>query len=104
MTGMGRPFLRTSLALVATLALAVVGCGGDPGAAAGPAIPGAGSPAASPTASGTAEQRATDVAFPTGPAVLVRAGEPLAEGRVPSTGAHLPANGKPTLVMVDAIF
>lgn len=103
MTGMRRPLLRASLALVATLAFALVGCGGDSGAAALPATPDLGSPA-SPTATGTAERRSTDAAFPTGPAVLVRADEPLPEGRVPSTGAHLPANGKPTLVMVDAIF
>lgn len=42
--------------------------------------------------------------FPAGPAFAVRAGyEPPAD-RVPSTGAWLPANGRPTLVFVDAIW
>jgi hypothetical protein len=42
--------------------------------------------------------------FPTGPAVIVEAGYVPPEDRVDSTGAYLPANGKPTLVFVDAIW
>ncbi|MDA0269869.1 MAG: hypothetical protein O2798_00150 [Chloroflexi bacterium] len=42
--------------------------------------------------------------FPTGPAVIVEAGYVPPEDRVDSTGAFLPANGKPTLVYVDAIW
>lgn len=53
-------------------------------------------------AGGSGEARERD--FPTGPAFAVRAGyEPPAD-RVPSTGAWLPANGRPTLVFVDAIW
>lgn len=53
-------------------------------------------------ADGNGEARERD--FPTGPAFAVRAGyEPPAD-RVPSTGAWLPANGRPTLVFVDAIW
>lgn len=43
-------------------------------------------------------------AFPTGPAVTVPVGYTLPRDRVDSTGAHLPVNGKPTLVFVDAIW
>jgi len=54
----------------------------------------------------TTTPAATDAAFafPTGPAVVVEAGYAPPEDRVPSTGAFLPANGKPTLVYVDAIW
>ena len=53
-------------------------------------------------APGTADTARYD--FPTGPAVIVPIGyEPPAD-HVPSTGAHLPVNGKPTLVFVDAIW
>lgn len=64
--------------------------------------------AASSAETGSADTRATasDTAstFPTGPAVLVEEGFEPPEDRVASTGAYLPVNGKPTLVMVDAIW
>lgn len=43
-------------------------------------------------------------AFPTGPAVTVPEGYTPPGDHVPATGAYLPANGKPTLVFVDAIW
>ncbi len=42
--------------------------------------------------------------FATGPAVLVPADYQAPHDRVDTTGAYLPANGKPTLVFVDAIW
>ena len=56
-----------------------------------------------PTSSGTAAPEASGE-FPTGPAVLVAADYQYPGNRVDSTGAYLPANGKPTLVFVDAIW
>jgi hypothetical protein len=44
------------------------------------------------------------VALPSGPAVLVANGYQAPKDRVDSTGAFVPANGKPTLVWVDAIW
>lgn len=43
-------------------------------------------------------------AFPTGPAVTVPDDYTPPGDRVDHTGAYLPANGKPTLVFVDAIW
>ncbi len=43
-------------------------------------------------------------ASPAREAVLVAADYRPPKGRVDSTGAYLPANGKPTLVFVDAIW
>jgi len=57
-------------------------------------------------AAGAAEPSTRDaaVALPARAAVLVADNyEPPAD-RVPSTGAYLPSNGKPTLVFVDAIW
>ena len=42
--------------------------------------------------------------FPTGPAVTVPEGYTPPGDHVPATGTYLPANGKPTLVFVDAIW
>ena len=42
--------------------------------------------------------------FPTGPAVTVAEGYTPPGDHVPETGTYLPANGKPTLVFVDAIW
>ncbi len=42
--------------------------------------------------------------FPRGPAVLVEPGYEAPTDRVDSTGAYLPVNGKPTLVLVEAIW
>jgi len=61
------------------LLLLVSACGGDTAAPAGQSAP---APAA----------------------VTVASGYRPPEDRVPSTGAYLPANGKPTLVFVDAIW
>jgi hypothetical protein len=41
---------------------------------------------------------------PEGEAVTVAAGYQPPTDHVPSTGAYVPANGKPTLVFVDAIW
>lgn len=42
--------------------------------------------------------------MPSGPAVLVANGYQAPNDKVDSTGAFVPANGKPTLVWVDAIW
>ncbi len=60
-------------------------------------------------AAGTAEPGATpatavDSGFQVGPAITVEPNYEPPDDHVPSTGAHLPANGKPTLVYVDAIW
>ncbi len=52
----------------------------------------------------TATTGETAFDFPTGPASVVPAGYRAPTSHVPSTGAFLPANGKPTLVFVDAIW
>ncbi len=67
---------------------------------------------ATPAATATPEETATPAAtptpeaytFPAGPAVRVAADYQPPEDSVASTGAHLPSNGKPTLVFVDAIW
>ncbi len=46
----------------------------------------------------------TSFDFPIGPASVVPAGYRAPGDRVPSTGAFLPTNGRPTLVFVDAIW
>jgi hypothetical protein len=87
---------RLSVALGAVAgALLLTACSSSGGvaedAAAAPPTPVAGAAAAS-------------FDFPSGPASVVAAGyEPSRDG-VASTGAFLPANGKPTLVFVDAIW
>jgi hypothetical protein len=70
-----------------------------------PSAPGTPDPAPADreaTATTVAAQPAHE--FPTGPAVTVPVGYEPPSDRVDSTGAHLPANGKPTLVWVDAIW
>ena len=64
----------------------------------------AGTPAAAPAATAAVAAPPPDLGFPTGPAVMVVAGYEPPTDRVDSTGAFLPANGKPTLVFVDAIW
>ena len=59
---------------------------------------------AAPAATAPVAAPAPDLGFPTGPAVLVAASYEPPTARVDSTGAFLPANGKPTLVFVDAIW
>ena len=92
-----------SLALAtvaAALGMLLVACSDSPAAA-----------TATPTATGgmaegsmTPSAEAMQYDFPTGPAVLVSSGYQPPEDHVPSTGAYLPVNGKPTLVFVDAIW
>ena len=72
--------------------------------AATPAGTPAGTPAATPAATTAVAAPPPDLGFPTGPAVMVVAGYEPPTDRVASTGAFLPANGKPTLVFVDAIW
>ena len=80
--------------LVGSLGVALVACsGGD-----------AGSDAADGETSVFSSKTAPQFDFPTGPAVLVEANYEPPEDHVPSTGAYIPANGKPTLVFVDAIW
>lgn len=58
-----------------------------------------------PTADAAGASAASaEYAFPTGPAVLVEPGYEAPTDRVDSTGAYLPVNGKPTLVLVEAIW
>ena len=93
---------RTTLLIFGALALAACSGGNaDPEAPAASAAAPATS-AAAPAASSDSAAPVYD--FATGPAVLVRSDfEPSTE-RIDSTGAYLPANGKPTLVFVDAIW
>lgn len=96
----GRFHFPRSLILVALalLALAAVACGGS-----GEATPTAASEVTSDDSTAGA---VGTVEFPyaTGPAVLVPEGYEPPGDRVDSTGAFIPANGKPTLVYVDAIW
>jgi hypothetical protein len=87
------------VAMLALLALAAVACGSDAtseGALAGTAT--------STRDSADAADGVAAFPYATGPAVLVSAGYEPPGDRVDSTGAYLPANGKPTLVYVDAIW
>ncbi len=83
------------LALLIACTALIAACTGGDDDDAGSAAPTAAEPAA-PVDSGSG--------FPTGPAVLVAADYRYPDDRVASTGAYLPANGKPTLVFVDAIW
>jgi hypothetical protein len=56
------------------------------------------------TAAATADAGAPSYDFPTGDAVLVPADYVHPDDHVDNTGTYLPANGKPTLVFVDAIW
>ncbi len=60
--------------------------------------------AVQPAATGTVIAGVPAYDFATGPAVLVSNDFEPSKERVDSTGAYLPANGKPTLVFVDAIW
>ncbi|MCY4639656.1 MAG: hypothetical protein OXC94_04880 [Chloroflexi bacterium] len=59
---------------------------------------------AEPAATAALVTPTPELGFPTGPAVLVASNYVPPGDRVDSTGAFLPANGKPTLVFVDAIW
>ena len=102
--------------MLACAALIAACSGGDrevlPEATATPAATATPEETATPAATPTPEETATPAAtptpeaytFPAGPAVRVAADYQPPEDSVASTGAHLPANGKPTLVFVDAIW
>ena len=79
---------------VLAAALLVAGCRGSTAAPEAPAAATQAEPSGA----------AVDAGFPTGPAVVVGADFTPPSDRVDSTGAYLPANGKPTLVFVDAIW
>ncbi|MEX2230146.1 MAG: hypothetical protein WEB13_10980 [Dehalococcoidia bacterium] len=97
------PRFPFALGLVALLGLALAACGSTaPEATTADRSP-------DPVATGVTAPAATTGAlpaydFPTGPAVTVPVGYEPPSDRVDTTGAHLPANGKPTLVFVDAIW
>ena len=101
MTGLHLPRSLT-LAALALLAVAAVACGGSSEV----------TPSATPsmTPEGTSDDSAAgavgtlEFPYATGPAVLVPDGYEPPGDRVASTGAFIPANGKPTLVFVDAIW
>ncbi|MEZ4501318.1 MAG: hypothetical protein R3C39_01695 [Dehalococcoidia bacterium] len=98
------PFV--GLAWIVAVAALAAACGSDAPGNEG-ASTGAGDASAAATASAPARATAEVTSafpFPTGPAVLVPAGYEPPGDIVDSTGAYLPANGKPTLVYVDAIW
>ena len=51
-----------------------------------------------------AERVGSTTGIPTGPAVTVPEGHAPPRGRIASTGAWVPDNGRPSLVFVDAIW
>ncbi|MBT5775406.1 MAG: hypothetical protein HOH95_13650 [Dehalococcoidia bacterium] len=100
--------------LLAGGALLLAACGGgaisetpasvdsaDSSAASGASVTSGGVSAESTAAAGSPD---VVYQFPTGPAVTVPVGYMPPGDRVPETGTYLPANGKPTLVFVDAIW
>jgi hypothetical protein len=86
--------LRRTFLIVGALVLAA--CSGGDAETRAPATS-----AAAPATSSEAGAPVYD--FATGPAVLVSNDFEPSRQHVESTGAYLPANGKPTLVFVDAI-
>ncbi len=94
-----------ALALIGAVFLSVACGGSQPQGGASAAASGARpSAAAAATAVAPVQSVAVTPSFPTGPAVTVPMSYEPPEDRVASTGAYLPANGKPTLVYVDAIW
>lgn len=106
--GVVRTNLRSTLGLTARflVALAVACGGGAPAAVSTEATPAAEGAVTSqaPSAPSRAEPVASEFAFPTGSAVTIAAGYESPGDIIDSTGAYLPANGKPTLVYTDAIW
>jgi hypothetical protein len=92
------------VAVVALLALAAVACGGADEQTPGGTSEGSSAGAVGATTGADAVAGVAEFPYATGPAVLVSAGYEPPGDRVASTGAYLPANGKPTLVFVDAIW
>jgi hypothetical protein len=89
--------------LVAVAALAAA-CGGSEAPSGADATSASGAAATASTPARATAETASAFTFPTGPAVVVPAGYEPPGDIVDSTGAFLPANGKPTLVYVDAIW
>ena len=105
--------LPALIALGAAAALLAAACSGGADDALGagerapteqPAATATAAPAVQATAPPEATASAAAISFPTGPAVIVAADYVIPDDRVDSTGAYLPANGKPTVVFVDAIW
>ncbi len=97
------------VAAFALLVLLFAACGGgtSDADAVTARLPEEGEATSSEAASGVEtsnEAAAPELPYATGPAVLIAAGYEPPTNRVDSTGAFLPANGKPTLVFVDAIW
>ncbi len=99
---------RLGLATTVLGAVLLIGCGAGQTPDASPrdsGLPSA-APAAVTAAAGSAES-AVAGAVPSAEAqgaILVAADYRPPRGRVDSTGAYVPSNGKPTLVFVDAIW
>lgn len=89
-----KPALAITVVLALVPLLAACSSGSDPGAS---SVATEGAPAASSSDGASAS-------FPTGPALLVASDYQAPKNRVDSTGAFLPANGKPTIVWSDAIW
>ena len=98
--------MKRAIIVLGSLAFGLVALACSSGGAPEAATPAPDATSTTGTTSAPATPTASDAAssFPTGPAVVVEAGYAPPEDRVPSTGAFLPANGKPTLVYVDAIW
>lgn len=95
--------VRLALPALGLVALVAAGCSGGGGEE--PAPPSTATPTeVAPLATAAPTEAVVDLGFPTGPAVTVAANYAPPDDHVPSTGAYLPANGKPTLVYVDAIW
>ena len=97
------------MAAVTLLVLLFTACGGgtSDADAVTARVPKEGEALASEAASGVETSNETagaELPYATGPAVLISAEYESPTNRVDSTGAFLPANGKPTLVFVDAIW
>ena len=109
-------FTALLVAALAAVTLVAAGCGGGGESEPSPlsaAVSGDTNAQTSPDSSAAEGATSADAADPivandfpyaTGPAVTVPAGYEAPTDRVDSTGAFLPANGKPTLVFVDAIW
>lgn len=97
------PFLA---AIAVGIAMFAIACGGSsPEATGTPTMDDAEPTPASDGGSATDDgAAAAGFDFPTGEPVLVAAGYTHPQDRVDNTGAYLPANGKPTVVFVDAIW
>lgn len=96
-----RPFALITLAVAG---LVLVACSETADTSPVATVPSQGSAAVVTVIESATTEAVANYEFPTGPAVLVASGYKPPKDHVPSTGAYLPANGKPTLVLVDAIW